>query len=195
MKNVPEYHVTYVPTSTLVSHSPPPSSTLSLSCVLSPFNVTITQHSLYRMKIGEVLHTMPTVGFNVEQVKHRNIEFTIWDVGGQDKIRALWKYYYQGTDGLVFLVDSNDTDRMELAAEELTHLLGQDELRDAVMPWCWCWPTSRTCPTRWRSVTLRASLGWARCGTGGGVCRRAVPPRVRGCWRALIGWLTKSASN
>jgi len=85
------------------------------------------------MKIGEVLHTMPTVGFNVEQVKHRNIEFTIWDVGGQDKIRALWKYYYQGTDGLVFLVDSNDTDRMELAAEELAHLLGQNELRDAVV--------------------------------------------------------------
>merc|ERR1712045_732549 len=44
---------------------------------------------------------------------YRNLNFTVWDVGGQDKIRPLWRYYYQGTNALIFVVDSNDRDRME----------------------------------------------------------------------------------
>ena len=37
----------------------------------------------------------------------------MWDVGGQDKIRPLWRHYYQNTQGLIFVVDSNDRDRVE----------------------------------------------------------------------------------
>lgn len=36
-------------------------------------------------------------GFNVETVEYRNICFTVWDVGGQDKIRPLWRHYFQNT--------------------------------------------------------------------------------------------------
>merc|ERR1712032_1512761 len=52
--------------------------------------------------------TIPTIGFNVETVDYKNISFTVWDVGGQDKIRKLWRHYYQGTQGVIFVVDSND---------------------------------------------------------------------------------------
>jgi len=86
---------------------------------------------LYKMKLGEVVTTIPTIGFNVETVEYRNINFTVWDVGGQDKIRPLWRHYYQGTQGLIFVVDSNDRDRMEEAAEELRKMLNEDEMRDA----------------------------------------------------------------
>merc|ERR1712008_363862 len=41
------------------------------------------------------------------------ILFTVWDVGGQDKIRPLWRHYYQGTNGLIYVIDSNDRDRIE----------------------------------------------------------------------------------
>ena len=34
-------------------------------------------------------------GFNVETVEYKNISFTVWDVGGQDKIRPLWRHYFQ----------------------------------------------------------------------------------------------------
>ena len=70
---------------------------------------------LYQLKMGETVKTIPTLGFNVETIKHKNFNFTIWDVGGQDKIRVLWKHYYQNTDGLIFVVDSNDQDRIEIA--------------------------------------------------------------------------------
>lgn len=90
---------------------------------------------LYRLKLGEVQHTIPTVGFNVETVEYRNLKFTVWDVGGQSKLRPLWRHYYTGTQALIFVVDSNDTDpdRMELAQQELHRLLQNDELHDAVV--------------------------------------------------------------
>ena len=75
--------------------------------------------------------TIPTIGFNVETVEYRNISFTVWDVGGQHKIRRLWRHYYQDTNGLIFVVDSTDEDRFIEAAEELHSLLSNDEMRDA----------------------------------------------------------------
>ena len=36
-------------------------------------------------------------GFNVETVEYKNIRFTVWDVGGQDKIRPLWRHYFVNT--------------------------------------------------------------------------------------------------
>ena len=54
---------------------------------------------LYKLKLGEVVTTIPTIGFNVETVEYKNIKFTVWDVGGQDKIRPLWRHYYQNTEG------------------------------------------------------------------------------------------------
>merc|ERR1711934_591956 len=88
---------------------------------------------LYKLKLGEVVTTIPTVGFNVEQVEYKNINFTAWDVGGQDKIRKLWRYYYQNTQGLIFVVDSSDRDRIEDVREELTKMLHEDEMRDAAL--------------------------------------------------------------
>ena len=86
---------------------------------------------LYKMKLGEVITTIPTVGFNVETVEYRNLRFTVWDVGGQSKLRPLWRHYYQGTQGLIFVVDSNDPARVDLAKEELHQLLFDDAMRDA----------------------------------------------------------------
>ncbi len=52
--------------------------------------------------------TIPTIGFNVETVQYKNITFTMWDIGGQDRIRQLWRHYYLGTDAVVFVLDAND---------------------------------------------------------------------------------------
>merc|ERR1719258_961712 len=84
---------------------------------------------LYKLKLGEVVTTIPTIVFNVETVEYKNINFTVWDIGGQDRIRLLWRHYYQGKQGVIFVVDSNDRDRMEDAREELDKLLIDDEMR------------------------------------------------------------------
>lgn len=37
---------------------------------------------LYKLKLGEVVSSVPTIGFNVEKVEYKNISFTVWDIGG-----------------------------------------------------------------------------------------------------------------
>ncbi|KAM6951264.1 ADP-ribosylation factor-like protein 4D [Aplochiton taeniatus] len=79
---------------------------------------------LYRLKLKEFVKTIPTRGFNTERIKvavgnSRAIPFQVWDVGGQDKLRPLWKSYTRRTDGMVFVVDAAETERMEEAKVEL----------------------------------------------------------------------------
>ncbi|XP_074554760.1 ADP-ribosylation factor 4 [Halichoeres trimaculatus] len=88
---------------------------------------------LYKLKLGEIVTTIPTIGFNVETVEYKNICFTVWDVGGQDKIRPLWRHYFQNTQGLIFVVDSNDRERVSESAEELNKMIQEDELKEAVI--------------------------------------------------------------
>ncbi|KAL8240935.1 hypothetical protein R6Q59_014290 [Mikania micrantha] len=44
---------------------------------------------LYKLKLGEIVTTIPTIGFNVKIVEYKNISFTVCDVGGQDKVRPI----------------------------------------------------------------------------------------------------------
>ncbi|KAK2861665.1 hypothetical protein Q5P01_001198 [Channa striata] len=88
---------------------------------------------LYKLKLAEVVTTIPTIGFNVETVEYKNISFTVWDVGGQTIIRPLWRHYYISTQGLIFVVDSNDPERIKEAADELHKILEEDQLRDVAL--------------------------------------------------------------
>ncbi|XP_072316916.1 ADP-ribosylation factor-like 4aa [Eucyclogobius newberryi] len=80
--------------------------------------------ALYRLQFNEFVNTVPTKGFNTEKVKvslggHRSVTYHFWDVGGQEKLRPLWKSYTRCTDGIIFVVDSVDAERMEEAKTEL----------------------------------------------------------------------------
>eukprot|EP00992_Anisonema_acinus_P014655 TRINITY_DN9394_c0_g1_i1.p1 TRINITY_DN9394_c0_g1~~TRINITY_DN9394_c0_g1_i1.p1 ORF type:complete len:182 (-),score=51.15 TRINITY_DN9394_c0_g1_i1:171-716(-) len=88
---------------------------------------------LYKMKLGEIVTTIPTIGFNVEAVEYKNVKFTMWDVGGQDKLRPLWRHYFQNTNGVIFVVDSNDKERVSYARDELQKMLDEAELQDAAL--------------------------------------------------------------
>ena len=76
---------------------------------------------------------MCSVGFNVETVTYKNVKFNVWDVGGQDKIRPLWRHYYTGTQGLVFVVDSQDRERIDEARQELHRILSDREMKECLL--------------------------------------------------------------
>ncbi|MES1917164.1 MAG: hypothetical protein MHM6MM_008920 [Cercozoa sp. M6MM] len=91
---------------------------------------------LYNLKLGQNIVTIPTIGFNVERLQYKNLEFEAWDIGGQEHIRKLWHHYFQNTDGIIFVVDSSDGERIDQtdpstgnAKEELSAVLSSDELR------------------------------------------------------------------
>lgn len=90
---------------------------------------------LYKLKQDETVTTIPTLGFNVEEVRFKNIRFTVWDMGGQEKTRPLWRHYHftAGTHGLIFVVDSSDRSRVDQAKKELHHILPNEELQNAVI--------------------------------------------------------------
>ncbi|ORY05122.1 ARF/SAR superfamily [Basidiobolus meristosporus CBS 931.73] len=88
---------------------------------------------LYRLQIGEVVATIPTIGFNVETVSYKNIKLQVWDLGGQTSIRPYWRCYYANTDAVIYVVDSCDKDRIGTSREELVSMLEEEELRDAAL--------------------------------------------------------------
>uniref|UniRef100_A0A3P9H2Y5 ARF GTPase 5 n=2 Tax=Oryzias latipes TaxID=8090 RepID=A0A3P9H2Y5_ORYLA len=115
---------------------------------------------LYKLKLGEIVTTIPTIGFNVETVEYKNICFTVWDVGGQDKIRPLWRHYFQNTqiqeDELkeaVLLVFANKQDLPNaMGVSELTDKLGLHSLRSRT------WHVQATCATQ--GTGLYEGLDW-----------------------------------
>ncbi|GFN76141.1 ADP-ribosylation factor 1 [Plakobranchus ocellatus] len=85
---------------------------------------------LYKVKLNENVLTIPTIGFNVETVTPiKGVSFTVWDVGGQEKIRALWRHYYSNTQGLLYIVDSADVTRVDEAKEELFGIINSPEMQ------------------------------------------------------------------
>ncbi|XP_019729815.1 ADP-ribosylation factor-like protein 14 [Hippocampus comes] len=86
---------------------------------------------LYKLKYNKSVVTVPTVGFNVETLEtdRRSPGLTIWDVGGQRKMRPHWKHHYADTAGLMFVVDSADQGRLDEARKELHQMLKFESLR------------------------------------------------------------------
>ncbi|XP_034024844.1 ADP-ribosylation factor-like protein 14 [Thalassophryne amazonica] len=86
---------------------------------------------LYKLKHNESVATVPTVGFNVEMLEtdRSNLALTVWDIGGQKKMRPHWKHHYTDTAGLVFAVDSSDLTRLDEARKELHRVLRCKSLR------------------------------------------------------------------
>ena len=85
---------------------------------------------LYSLKLNEIIQTIPTIGFNVETLNYRNLNLTIWDVGGQEKIRKLWRHYFNNVDMVIYVVDSNDEGRLEESKKELHSLMNEDQLQN-----------------------------------------------------------------
>ena len=85
---------------------------------------------LNRLNLGEISTTVPTIGFNIETVKYKQITFSAWDLDGQSLIRKWWSHYYKGTSAVIFVVDSNDTNRFELAKKEVDAITQAPELEN-----------------------------------------------------------------
>ncbi|KAJ0396789.1 hypothetical protein P43SY_007685 [Pythium insidiosum] len=88
---------------------------------------------LYNLRLGKAISSIPTVGFNVETVRFDRFKLHIWDVGGQDSLRPYWRHHFTGTQGIVFVIDSADAKRLELAKAELSGVLLDGQLQDACL--------------------------------------------------------------
>lgn len=76
--------------------------------------------------MGEAVHTSPTIGSNVEEVIWRNIHFIMWDVGGQESLRASWSSYYTHTQFVILVIDSTDSERLNIIKHQLYSMLSHE---------------------------------------------------------------------
>lgn len=84
---------------------------------------------LYKLQLNQVIETVPTIGFNVETVEYKNLKLQVWDLGGQGTIRPYWRCYYPNTNAIIYVVDSSDTERIEMAKQEMLAMLQENDLR------------------------------------------------------------------
>ncbi|CAL6062604.1 ADP-ribosylation_factor 1 [Hexamita inflata] len=85
---------------------------------------------LYQWKLGELITTIPTIGFNIEEVNRKDLTLNIWDVGGLSKIRPLWRHYLPQTNVLFFVIDSSERDQRAIyeTKNELISLFENEDL-------------------------------------------------------------------
>ncbi|WJX18983.1 hypothetical protein P8452_08727 [Trifolium repens] len=82
--------------------------------------------TLYKLHLGEVVTTNPTVGSNVEELVYKNIRFEVWDLGGQERLRTSWATYYRGTNAVIAVIDSSDRARISIMKDELFSIKDHD---------------------------------------------------------------------
>lgn len=88
--------------------------------------------TIIRRLNGEDIDSVaPTLGFKITTFSYEPYTLNIWDVGGQRSLRSYWKNYFESTDGLVWVVDCADAQKLETCANELHELLKEERLAGA----------------------------------------------------------------
>ncbi len=88
---------------------------------------------LYRLSLGTIVKTTPTIGSNVEEITYNNATFQAWDLGGQESTRSLWDVYYMNTDAVVYVIDSQDDEYFEESKEQFHKLLEHPSLKSSLI--------------------------------------------------------------
>ena len=88
---------------------------------------------LYRLSLGQVIKTTPTIGSNVEELVYENVKFQAWDLGGQESNRSLWDVYYMNTDGVIYVIDSQDENNYEESKAQFHKILKNSTLKNATI--------------------------------------------------------------
>ena len=88
---------------------------------------------LYRLSLGQLVKTTPTIGSNVEELTYNNVKFQAWDLGGQESTRSVWDVYYMNTDAIVYVIDSIDDEYYEESKIQFHKMLNNPALKNATI--------------------------------------------------------------
>jgi small GTP-binding protein len=135
---------------------------------------------LYQMRLAKFLTVVPTIGYNLESVESEHVEFKMWDIGGLNKIRPLWRHYYMRTKALIYVIDSTDRARFGESVSEFEKLLFEEELKGApILIYANKQASCRLC----LSVYCPSNLKHGLCRILQAQCQRARSRRLWGACR------------
>ena len=87
---------------------------------------------LYRLSIGQLVKTTPTIGSNVEEISYNNVKLQAWDLGGQESTRSVWNVYFVNTDAIIYVIDTHD-ETYDDSKTQFYKLLSNDALKNAII--------------------------------------------------------------
>jgi len=88
---------------------------------------------LYRLSLGQIIKTNPTIGANLEEFTYNNVKFQAWDLGGQESIRSIWDAYYMNTDAIIYVIDSKNEENLEESREQFHKVLKNQSLKNCII--------------------------------------------------------------
>jgi small GTP-binding protein len=88
---------------------------------------------LYRLSLGQLVKTTPTIGSNMEELQYENVKFQAWDLGGQESTRSVWDIYYMNTDGVIYVIDSQDENNYEESKNQFHKIIKNSALKNATI--------------------------------------------------------------
>ena len=87
---------------------------------------------LYRLSIGQLVKTTPTIGSNVEEISYNNVKLQAWDLGGQQSTRSVWDVYFVNTDAIIYVIDTHD-ETYDDSKTQFYKLLSNEALKNAII--------------------------------------------------------------
>ena len=87
---------------------------------------------LYRLSIGQLVKTTPTIGSNVEEISYNNVKLQAWDLGGQESTRSIWDVYFINTDAIIYVIDTHD-ETYDDSKTQFYKLLKNEALKNAII--------------------------------------------------------------
>lgn len=104
---------------------PPPAKDQPLKVTLAVFGLdSAGKSTLISAVAGEAdPNCPPTVGFSPNHFQSDTWDLMMFDLGGGEKFRGIWKEYYSELHGIIFVVDSADATRFAEAREALWSIL------------------------------------------------------------------------
>ena len=87
---------------------------------------------LYRLSLGQLVQTTPTIGSNVEEISYNNVKLQAWDLGGQESTRSVWDVYFVNTDAIIYVIDTHDTN-FEESKNQFYKLLDNEALKNTII--------------------------------------------------------------
>ncbi|KAL7678252.1 hypothetical protein ACOME3_004482 [Neoechinorhynchus agilis] len=88
---------------------------------------------LYQFFLGHAVQTSPTIGSNTEEIRYKNTNFIMWDIGGQESQRSTWPSYFGKTEFVILVVDSQESLRLPIVKSELHKMLENELLSKAAL--------------------------------------------------------------
>ena len=83
---------------------------------------------LQQLKDDETIEVFETLDFNTETLEFDEKEICVWDLGGPEKVRPLWRHYYKGTSAIIFVIDASQEQNIKNTKKEIHNIMKNPEL-------------------------------------------------------------------